>query len=1443
MRTRRVCASLLAVVLAACGQTRVSSNGLLGGARAALGTCDIGGLVDASSCEGPWEYHRYLTPCYASARGAACGIQSADTCYPTCRHMNGGPFGFRYLYPWHLGRSCDPKPPFCDNHCYCSPDNLAGSPAAISAAGYPDNTFSKVGDNVAEFSCNTLPRDGCFADLSVQAYTTDSNSVCGPGTPCNIVYNQCRDASFGLDPNLAACGEDGVDYISPPGESVATLQAGAAPPSYMVNTAGNAGCLSCDTLSLFNSGDVQAKYTCLTAALAKYSAGGLAADPALSGKLIKKLKLLFELRGTDLTDTQRATILPLFQSDSADTYCTHAWNPPVVGPTCAQMATVTSLNATLAFCSEMADAQVTAGVAELALPQCLNAVAPIATLSAACNFTAYRSAYLALTTALVAKAMGNFTDQPTDADRPAQISNRLSVIQSWYGVLRGQLYKTGAPPAAVLGSVSQVLKAFWQSVYVNQLAQQSAASAQGYAVTTGMVADEQVLAAAFGSVTGTPPLGGAPLAMLVGDALTTLHDRMGQISSFHDMGCRFETCLTPTNLSEYWGVLATLGDKTRLTASVNLATHIPDWVASFRLMATQHASLEAAILDAFGLPPAAAYSPLILETTALDMLPPPVSVLAAMVRDGTARMGSFNARSSPVSGTNSGMFSPAARNQVSVGLNKEKQADILQELSSIIAQLEQARADYNTNRLQYVQALVAQLQNQTSAANISGEAVNKYLQVLDLSRDLSGQQIQAGVDEARYGDFMRGFAGLEAGIGASADYSPHPQPLINLSASDARFLTGASTLAAVAVSHGGTVWKLQPGVGDVVSVSTNGDWAPVCALSHTAMPDGKNPDVTGARTGPEGFSVTLQSGKFLAKSNATVNSNGDYINGKIDASVCAGFHAGSPLPGLTGNQAYIEVKACVSAEAGLTHQHNNSTTDSSGNETRSTISFAQGLRSLNTPFPDQPVGSLLLVQVARGATGIADAKRVQVVVAPSTSLVIDVDSDVYLVVNDLSGPGCTPTSTPSLTVQVTLLQSATAAARQMAGAMAATLADFSNLSPGVIAQGTILPDQPTQWRNAALNEIYLRCRCTTLNGYPDSLKNLFNTFVDKQIVAMERAVQVANISRQLKTLLIDLQTLSADELTAGAQGRLLSLAPAWALQNLDGLHLQVQVQALSQVLSSWIDPIIRIKDPETLASFSKIDLSAIDALVNVSPTDDISVLADRAGTAANLIERRLELVRIAAPAPIFQSVVLSYARPGRAALSSFKKASAQSANAAWTDILAGRNLRLRVTPEDLYSPTGGVGVLTCSQSVPNINAMMLYVDNNSPVPKPSFSLPSVIGEDMTFPSTTELLHYQFVNGSYLAPAIQLDFGKATDALTHAQAYWAQPGSLVGTGLSPFSDIQINLQSINAQYPSSVPGTLSPNNPLSLATEFMVVLRLEPRAEAPGTPLPGVPGCF
>ena len=95
-----------------------------------------------------------------------------------------------------------------------------------------------------------------------------------------------------------------------------------------------------------------------------------------------------------------------------------------------------------------------------------------------------------------------------------------------------------------------------------------------------------------------------------------------------------------------------------------------------------------------------------------------------------------------------------------------------------------------------------------------------------------------------------------------------------------------------------------------------------------------------------------------------------------------------------------------------------------------------------------------------------------------------------------------------------------------------------------------MPDQPTQWRNAALNEIYLRCRCTTLNGYPDSLKNLFNTFVDKQIVAMERAVQVANISRQLKTLLIDLQTLSADELTAGAQGRLLSLAPAWALQNL-----------------------------------------------------------------------------------------------------------------------------------------------------------------------------------------------------------------------------------------------------------------------------------------------------
>src|SRR6185436_3957363 len=113
--------------------------------------------------------------------------------------------------------------------------------------------------------------------------------------------------------------------------------------------------------------------------------------------------------------------------------------------------------------------------------------------------------------------------------------------------------------------------------------------------------------------------------------------------------------------------------------------------------------------------------------------------------------------------------------------------------------------------------------------------------------------------------------------------------------------------------------------------------------------------------------------------------------------------------------------------------------NSGGSDHHSSAGFASGLRLEDTPFPDMPVGSLLVVLTDPGTDTIRD---VRVVRSAGTSILIKTAADAHFVVNDkhcTDGNG----NGPPLSLSVRSMTSELDAAKAAIGAMIDVLDDMA----------------------------------------------------------------------------------------------------------------------------------------------------------------------------------------------------------------------------------------------------------------------------------------------------------------------------------------------------------------------------------------------------------------
>ncbi|MFE8604555.1 hypothetical protein [Archangium violaceum] len=1451
----------------------------------------------SSACGGPQEY---TFKCYnQKANDSHCPVKEAKTCYEPCQQVAS-------RYSENHSKYLERYYAYSYWQCGCgNPECTYQDCWEVYVYDYPKSCAQVAQEHASQKEALNYTVTAFNEESGYCAYRLDGipvkvtvyNDPRCPSYNCST-YQTCRHPAFNEAlGGAASCGSAAGPHYSAAGMSVDQLKVnpqivqawntmnGVQVPVEFASTA----CLTCEQQS-----DPGLKFNCLQEQLGRLSSLPLSTEgrAALEQKLVHHLKLLFETRADVLSNNQRTDAINLYTDKPGMTsQCGTAWTPPAVSAACSVPAELTG---TLSMCNLMPSEHVPLEVLPLVFNACFSRTAELisqlpASSCGADDVDKYRTAYMELSTKILLRHLGtmkaplvtNSTDdaiiEAEDVARRDELNGKLKGIQIWFTAARRFLYPGPEVHDDLTIRINELFKEFWNTVYLEGetgrvIATDADAAAtiqdiQGHALR----AERQVLRAAFEVPSvSEAPMNGMLLLSLMGDALHGIQQRLEDVSLLHDMSCRFKSCTgTRSRTRQLWGLLGSLHDqpalKTELdaiAALVGSARLDAKWVKPFSAIHARHDVLQAAIKDVLGAGGDGVYNKDHLLSRAPTSLPATASAFTSLVKTARARVRGYDANT---------LFVLSNARRLEVGLDAQKQASINTEVNKKLSAVTTGIANYRLDRQLLVKGLLGQLESQQEMTNIFTRAQLLHEETVQLSMDLDGLRASQAVDDVRYGDFMKGFELLNAGVAAEGREVLKSERPLSVSPANATY-TGpgvVADLASVAVPElAGSPFRVVAEMGDVVNIQVSGQWSPTCALRQTTGFNGSNVKAVAgpgsmapAMTGPEGFAVTESEGNYYAQGVQTVTTGGTYENWTANVKACAGLSLPKPIALITDLLGLsLSAEACGAFDAGRTWSRNNSTTRGDGSESRSTLTLSRGLRSERTPFPEQPAGSLLLVrtrpQAVPNPTYIpaTDILSVQVVRAPTTSLLVDEASDVYFVVNDLKSSSCGTVDPSALTLKVSHLQSEAAAARKIMRAMASAEKLVRDEAAVFVAQGRLLPSQATYLRNKAYDEVYNQCvrdycsssagcTCNNLSQYSESLRNLFETWLSKDIVDIEREVELVNIERRMRALRMELVGLEKNYNVAQQKSRMLALEPAWALRNLEGSELRGELRDLSYVVTHYVEPVVTLRHPELRTRFTDDDKAKLNVLTDVDPLfSDLVDLATKARIMSEMVNSKLESERALGPTQTIHELFISIPRVDKGITSIFNSVDGETAAAIWTKILAGKDPAITLTPEHAYWKGGGQKVLSCTQSAPIINKMALYLVHDSATTYLPYNIQTYFAPEMSFPTTPQLQQYEFVSPNYLAPSVQLMLGWQEQVATDLTTYWAGEGTSVATGLSPFSTISLDLSSFRRSYPNNLDGTLSSDNPLYFANELIVAFRVEPRQESALSKLPGVPEC-
>jgi len=1057
------------------------------------------------------------------------------------------------------------------------------------------------------------------------------------------------------------------------------------------------------------------------------------------------------------------------------------------------------------------------------------------------------------------------------AQRVPALRNRLAVVQRWHDNVEVGFYPSDPFSGTVLyryADTNRLLKALAArntGPAVDKLAQTLDPEAfQAQAFT----ANQDMLLAAFPDpVTEagvSAPLVDAPLLPVLADALRPFANRLGEVDRYHDLVCLYRgNCAGTFNdeLNQLHRLLGTLHDPAGLAAAVAGSTRVrtsptgEDWNNVFRRLSANHGALQSAVRNAF-YPARAAYDKADLEKTYWIEGQQFLMDLSSLVRDSKRKLDNY---------TKSGLFLAESNDYLAVGLSKQKQGDIGITIGQFKSNLDTLIGGYAAERSTLVQNLLGVNGNAKQEEAVITRLNVQAAAIEHQSEDLAGLRLNAEADAAKLGDFGKAFQDTLANgwfaNPANANYRIQVAPPIAdtpVSPAMARF-TGArqATIGGYQVPG----WVVSAAPGDVLNVQVTGQWSPTCAMVRTGTINGKSiAGAAGALTGPQGFEVQYASGTYNTKSHTTTADKGYYSNYAETKKACVGAKVSYKPGGLASaaigisTEIYASAEACVSKEWGTRENHTTSDATSNGADTRSTAAFAAGLRLDNTPFPEFPVGSLLLVKMAPGKLNLAKPELLDVrVLLASNSIPVDVASDYYLVVNDLAA--CAP-DPRALTVQVQKLQPAMVVippdttpklaprALALANAMADVAATLRTATLAKLQQGRVLPNEVQALRDGAWNQLAQRCACDP-NTYPTAMTGFFTSWVSAELARMEREVEIRQVERQMEVAKLELQGINTELQMLQGEARLLKLLPQWTLQALDADRLRSATSDLMRGLSEWVFPMVRLRYPETVSLLEQdpYTRSLMDQMQGIDWASPVIDMARAASNFTGQVQAKLGTATTGSQVTGYvYPVVVAFPNPYYVSppgvpvpTSPHKKADDTRSRQVWDRIAkraaaGGGMVSITLQPEDFYDAAVGAARLACTKATPILSSMAVYVvranaTENGTLNNYNWSIPVIASPKMTFPLAEGPVNAEFTNASWLTGQTRVLFGAYDQAVN---LFHAGPSATpILAGLSPVNTFEVNV----ASFVGSLPFDPFQNNQ---AQALLVVADVDPRdVAAPG----------
>lgn len=317
--------------------------------------------------------------------------------------------------------------------------------------------------------------------------------------------------------------------------------------------------------------------------------------------------------------------------------------------------------------------------------------------------------------------------------------------------------------------------------------------------------------------------------------------------------------------------------------------------------------------------------------------------------------------------------------------------------------------------------------------------------------------------------------------------------------------------------------------GDIVQFNVTGNWNPACALKKDGFPES---DLLGAKVGPLGVEVSFSRSSFNLNSvNDSLNTSSFYENSSsysncveayAEARASVGAGTGNLLPGFHAN---VEVstgfkqssKSCRQTLTGNRDSQDHSILASQNERISRDASLSRGLRSSHTPYPNWPVGSLLLFELPKDSSDLSKARRVSIIDRNQITLISE-DSEIFILANDCSTIQGTE---ESLTIDMEVKRSGEGLAHIISKELVKSLAKIWDSSYSMIKEGLVTGFDLSNLRSEVKVDII------NMTGYDINelsvYSEFFNSWIESELSQIERKSRLSNLllDEKMKILRLD----------------------------------------------------------------------------------------------------------------------------------------------------------------------------------------------------------------------------------------------------------------------------------------------------------------------------------